>query len=436
MTMKIFRTIDDFFFGRVSATGFGVMRALWGAGVFLYFLKQWPDVTRYYSAAGQLPPWLAGEMTNAWPSTSVLWFFPHPDGVFALFLLLLVSSACACAGIWPRLSTIVTTVLLLSFHVRNPWHTTGGDVLLRSIGFLLSIAPAGVHAFSWKRARQQCQSWISKRKLLSPLTMPVWPQRLLLWQLLIVYMQTLWSKLLGTMWWDGTAVSAALHHTHFGRFATSGIADAVGALGPVLGWSFMAWESCWLLLLIPRTITPWWPADRIRRWLLLSSFLIHLGFSAVLRLGSFLTAMPAILVGNLHVEDFAVMRGMINRRWRGKISVFYDGGCGFCLRSICGILLMDWLKRLRPVDFRSSQERSTWAPDLALDDLDRAMHIRMPTGKTLHGFVAFRALAWHLPPLWPLVPFLYLPGVRVIGDAVYRRIAEWRKRCVHDRCAV
>ncbi|NOS66780.1 MAG: DUF393 domain-containing protein [Candidatus Peribacteraceae bacterium] len=434
--MKIFRTIDAFFFGRVSATGFGLMRAMWGASVLAYFLKQWPDVTRYYSAAGELPPWLSQTMTNPSPGTSILWLFPHPQAVFAIYLLLLVCAACACVGLRPRITTIVTTLLVMSFHVRNPWHTTGGDVLLRMAGVLLSVAPAGVHAFSWQRARLQCRHWVRTRKLLPPLTMPAWPQRMLLWQLIVLYSQSMWSKLLGTMWWDGTAVGIALHHTHFGRFAVSPISDVIGIAGPMLGWAFITWESCWLLLLVPRNITAWWPADRLRRWLLATSFLIHMTFYALLRLGSFLTAIPTVLLGNLHENDFTVMRATVNRRWKGKISVFYDGDCGFCLRSMGGIVMMDWLRRLRPVDFRSSQEHHKWAPDLELKNLDRAMHIRLPAGKTLHGFSAFRALAWHLPPLWLLASFLYLPGVKRLGDVVYRSIAENRKKCSHGHCKV
>ncbi len=459
---KIIQGIDRFFFGRVSATGFGLMRVVWGAAIFLYFAKQWPDVTRYYSAAGQLPPWLAEGMVSPWPSMSVLWFLP-PDGVFLAYLLLLILSACACCGLWPRATVIATTVLLISFHARNPWHTTGGDVILRSVGFLLSIGPGGLHAFSLKRARDHCRHWMQKRSmetegLLPPLTMPAWPQRLLLWQLIIIYGQSLWSKLLGTMWPNGTAVGIALHHTHFGRYATSPVADMLSIIGPFLGWGVMVWEACWLLLLIPKGMMPEGASDRIRRWLLIVSFVVHMGFSALLRLGSFATAMPAILLGNLHGEDIAVMRTMVNRRWRGRISVFYDGQCGFCRRSMCSMLLCDWLHRLRPVDFQSARERHAWAPDIPFAALDRSMHIRLPTvapagtkaglptvapagakaglpdGETLKGFSAFRALTWHLPPLWPLAPLLYFPGITFCGDALYTSIAQRRKRCAHERC--
>ena len=432
--MNVFRSMDRFFFAPVSATGFGLMRVTWGAAVFLSFALQWPDVTRYYSAAGQLPPWLSENMTGPLPSASLLWWLPHPDGVFLAYLLLLAFSACACIGLRPRATVIATTVLLISFHVRNPWHTTGGDVILRSVGFILSIGPGGLHAFSIARAREQMHHWMRSGKLLTRLTMPAWPQRLLLWELIIIYVQSLWSKLLGTMWWNGTAVGVALHHTHFGRFALSPVADRLSEIGALLGWSVMVWEACWLLLLVPKGMIPSGVSGQLRRWLLLTSFLIHTAFSVLLRLGSFLTAMPAILLGNLQADDVDVMRKMVNRKWHGNISMFYDGQCGFCSRSTCALILMDWLRRLRPVNFRSAQEHRTWAPDLLMKDLDRTVHVRFPDGKIFTGFCAFRALATHLPPLWPVAPLLYLPGMKFVGDRIYKRIAARRKQCTHGDC--
>ncbi len=433
--------IDSFFFARVSATGFGVMRSVWGAGLLIYFIRQWPAVTRYYSGTGQLPLWLDYTLQRTDHRFSVFLTFSHPDAVFLIYLLFLISAACATVGFWPRLSTIVSTLLLFSFHERNSWHTTGGDIVLRSVGFLLCIAPGGVHAFSVARARKQWKHWSKTRTLLPPLTMPAWPQRLLLWQLLVIYLQSMWSKLLGNTWLDGTAVAIALHHTIFGRFPGA-VADTVSIVAPFIGWGAIVWEAVWTLMLIPRGsriarefAKSGVPVDLIRRWLLASGLLVHGVFSVLLRLGSFMPAMPAILLGNLQGEDFVAIRKRCNRRWNGKISVFYDSDCGLCGRSMCMLLLLDWLHRLRPVDFCKAQERTLWAPDLPLPVLDRALHVRFPDGATLKGFSAFRSLAWHLPALWPLAPLLQLPGMTFVGDRVYARVAKKRKQCNHVSCA-
>jgi hypothetical protein len=62
------------------------------------------------------------------------------------------------------------------------------------------------------------------------------------------------------------------------------------------------------------------------------------------------------------------------------------------------------------------------------------MHIKLPDGTYRTGFDAFRTLCWHLPPLWPLAPFLYIPGIPLLGRRIYARIAENRKKCTHEAC--
>ncbi|MDO8648797.1 MAG: DUF393 domain-containing protein [Candidatus Peregrinibacteria bacterium] len=119
-----------------------------------------------------------------------------------------------------------------------------------------------------------------------------------------------------------------------------------------------------------------------------------------------------------------------------SVAVLYDGHCGLCTRSIRVLRSLDWLKHLHLVNFHDDVERRNFAPDLSFEELDRSLHARFRTGKTRTGFDAFRAIAWHLPLLWPVAPFLYLPGIAPIGRRIYARIAERRKTCTHDNCQI
>jgi predicted DCC family thiol-disulfide oxidoreductase YuxK len=59
------------------------------------------------------------------------------------------------------------------------------------------------------------------------------------------------------------------------------------------------------------------------------------------------------------------------------------------------------------------------------------MHVLAPDGGRLyHGFAALRWLAWRLPPLWPLAPLLYVPGVLTVGQRLYLWVARNRFRLV------
>ena len=70
-------------------------------------------------------------------------------------------------------------------------------------------------------------------------------------------------------------------------------------------------------------------------------------------------------------------------------------------------------------------------PRLQPDRLLEEMHLVTPDGRRIyHGFAAFRWFAWRLPPLWPLAPFLHVPGVPTLGQRLYLWIARNRFRLV------
>lgn len=100
------------------------------------------------------------------------------------------------------------------------------------------------------------------------------------------------------------------------------------------------------------------------------------------------------------------------------IVVYYDGDCGLCRRTASVFRRLDLLRQLCWIDFRRSAEA----------DVEHFEHemAAVVSGRTYFGFSAYRAMSWRLPIFWPLLPFLYLPGVRHIGDAVYRHVAANR----------
>ena len=112
-----------------------------------------------------------------------------------------------------------------------------------------------------------------------------------------------------------------------------------------------------------------------------------------------------------------------------KIIVLYDGMCSLCLKSVRWLERLDWFKRLSLVDYHNIILREGIVPDLGFDDLNRAMHVRFPDGKTLQGFNAIRALCWYLPLCFIFTPFLYMPGTSHIGRVLYRKVAEYRRTC-------
>lgn len=114
----------------------------------------------------------------------------------------------------------------------------------------------------------------------------------------------------------------------------------------------------------------------------------------------------------------------------------FDGHCRLCRKATAIIHSLDIFGRIDLVDFTDQNNQHR----LKNFDLSRAQtEMLLETKKGwLGGFHAFKAMAPSLPLLWPLVPFLLLPGVTPIGEKIYKLVAKNRYlllgRCNDSYC--
>ena len=146
-------------------------------------------------------------------------------------------------------------MLLFSFHEHAPFSLNGGDTLLRLLGFLLLISPCD-RAISLDNLLRRYASThaTGKDQTAAARTMPIWPYRLLLWQLVLLYWASSLHKFSGTLWPGGSAVAVALHHPHFTRLSPVA-ADWATWLSPSASWFVLLAQSAWGLLLVPVSYT-------------------------------------------------------------------------------------------------------------------------------------------------------------------------------------
>ena len=117
------------------------------------------------------------------------------------------------------------------------------------------------------------------------------------------------------------------------------------------------------------------------------------------------------LHGMLLLGELSLLR---NGRW----VVYYNGHCAFCRRWV-GRAQRITLKR---VAWRDFHQQGAEVAHLNLR-FDQAAYLVINRWTALPGFRAFRRLLWAMPLLWPLLPVVYLPGARPLGDALYRYIS-------------
>ncbi len=108
------------------------------------------------------------------------------------------------------------------------------------------------------------------------------------------------------------------------------------------------------------------------------------------------------------------------------IIILFDGRCGLCQWSVKILRALDWLHHLQFENFHDTNVRETYASNIPLEQLNHEMHAVLSNGNIVKGFFAFRAIAWRVPLLWLLAPFLYLPGMPWMGKKAYGWIAQHR----------
>jgi hypothetical protein len=204
-------------------------------------------------------------------SWSLLELFPSDTALVACFAGLVVAAACVLVGWHTRLATLAAFVLLLSFERRNLVVLNSADTLLRLFGLYLALAPAGaaLSVDRWRRARDRFWEFPERAP---------WALRLLQLQVSILYLFTVWLKVQGETWNNGTAVSYSLRVTEVARFEVPAWISQSAVVSNLLTYGTLAVELSLALLIWNR---------RARPWVIAAGVALHLSIQATILVGLF-----------------------------------------------------------------------------------------------------------------------------------------------------
>ncbi len=113
--------------------------------------------------------------------------------------------------------------------------------------------------------------------------------------------------------------------------------------------------------------------------------------------------------------------------------VIFDGNCQLCTAQVSRLAKWDTRGRLAFLSLHDP-EVSRRYPHLTYEVLMRDMVVVDRHGRFHHGAAALREIARRIPRLWPLVPWLYLPGTMPLWQWLYRQVADRRYRFNRDNC--
>ena len=188
---------QSFFHTPEPVVGIAVFRVVWGCLLLVNGLLLLKDARRFFGPAGWLT---APRHQRIFGRSRFSLFSLLPETDFSVWLVLATYFAAALlltVGLFTRTASIMAFASLLSLHHRNPCVFHSGDSLMRLLTFLLIFSRAG-DALS-------LDVYFTSGELGVDVVASPWVPRLMQLQVAIVYLRTVFWKLRGQRWWNGTA---------------------------------------------------------------------------------------------------------------------------------------------------------------------------------------------------------------------------------------
>ena len=204
---------DRFFFTPQSPIPISLYRILYGTLIIANLILLRPD-------------WLTWYGVHAWVSLPTMrklaagvrldlfTVMPQSDAcVEALFWVFLAAAVLLTIGFFTRISSVIVFLCLTSIHQRNLYIIHSGDTFVRVAGFFLMFAPAGaaLSVDRWMRVRSGKEGPEIRPR--AP-----WAQRMIQFEMALVYFVTFCWKSSGAAWVNGTAMYYITKLDEFQRF--------------------------------------------------------------------------------------------------------------------------------------------------------------------------------------------------------------------------
>jgi hypothetical protein len=377
---------NAFFFAEQSPVPIALFRVIFGIAVIGTLLLLWPD-------------WLAWCGAHAWVSLSTMQtlekgarlnvFAAVPQNnvwIEAFFWVFLGSAMLLTVGFLTRLNSLIVFLCLTSIQQRNLYITHGGDTFLRVAGFFLIFAPAGA-ALSVDRL---IRIWRGKEGAQLRPCRP-WAQRMIQFELSLVYCAAFCSKAEGVPWVQGTALYYVYNLDELRRF-------------PLPSWFFhpMALKlSSWFTLLLEFSLGVLIWVEDLRYALLALGVLFHLFLEYSLNLPMFQWDILSAYILFVDAADLERAWNWIRIHVASHIGepleVLYDAGLERNRRIVELLAALDIFQRLSFREVRASGSKSAILPAKGR----KQILVSTPTGLR-YGIDRMFALGKVVPLLWPL----------------------------------
>ena len=235
-----------FWFEPQSTSTLALFRIAFGLVVTAWTLSLTPNLLAFLGPDG-IEPDSFGRAAGEW---GLLTGTSGPTAVVAVYLGTLAGAVALTVGWHARIAAVVVFVGIVPIEQRNALISNSGDGLLRNLAFYCMLAPSGA-ALSLDRLRTARHAFWQ-----FPERAP-WALRLVQIQVSVGYLATVWQKLQGATWRDGTAVAYALRMDDVHRLPTPEFLTRSPVTIEVLTFGTLALELALGILVWNRVLRPW-----------------------------------------------------------------------------------------------------------------------------------------------------------------------------------
>lgn len=274
-----FNRWDRFFFAPAPVEGIAIFRFIWCALLLFALFFDIGNAADFYGPKAILSLETVKSQFN-YPHLNLFYFMGHDlSTVYFMMTIYGLALFSAMIGFQTRLSLFVAMVFMVSFHHRNIWLLSSAEVLMRIVMTLLVCSPAG-NALS-------VDSLLARlKKSPLPREWAPWALRLIQIQLSVVYVWTVWHKLKGDLWLDGTAIYYATRLQSMTNFPVPVLLDHLFLI------KLMTWGA--LVLEFSLGTLVWF--KEFRRPLIIMGLLFHVGIEYMMSIPFFELIMMALLL--------------------------------------------------------------------------------------------------------------------------------------------
>ncbi len=299
MSLKnLWQSWCEFFFKPVSTEGVAAFRILWFTMLFFSFLFDLTNIEDFYGPKGLIS---LATVREQFPAIHLNIF--HLTGVelpivYTVFTLWGIALIFSILGFYTRYSMIAVLICMVSVHQRNIWLLSSAEVLMRLITILLVCSPAG-NSLSVDSLLGRKFALLRKPKQWAP-----WAMRLIQLQTSVVYIWTVWHKLKGANWPDGTALYYATRLEALKNVTLSFMLDSMFFI-KTLTWSTLVIELALAILLWFKETR--WPT-------LIIGILFHLGIEFTMSIPFFEIVMMCLILSFIPEDTIATQIASLKRK--------------------------------------------------------------------------------------------------------------------------